>query len=101
MLGYKDGAVVMLVSRNGRDHTKRFLGIVAAIRAMSAPTLVLDGEVAVFDGALVSRFEWLRHSAPPDLATPPIFMVFDCLYHRGHDLRPRPLTIRRNVLGAC
>jgi bifunctional non-homologous end joining protein LigD len=93
--------VVRLVNRNGRDHTKRVLGIVAAIRAMSATALVLDGEVAVFDGALVSRFEWLRHSAPPDLATPPIFMAFDCLYHRGHDLRPRPLTTRRNVLGAC
>jgi hypothetical protein len=28
---------------------------------------------AVFDRALIPRFEWLRHSAPPDLATPPIF----------------------------
>jgi ATP-dependent DNA ligase len=25
-------------------------------------------------------------------------MAFDCLYHRGQDLRPRPLTTRRNVL---
>jgi hypothetical protein len=98
MLAYKDRGPVKLISRNGRDHTKRFRGIAAAIRAMSAPTLVLDGEVAVFDGALVSRFEWLRHAAPPDLATPPIFMAFDCLYHRGQDLRPRPLATRRNVL---
>ena len=52
----------------------------------------------MFDGALVSRVEWLRHAAPPDLATPPIFMAFDCLYHRGQDLRPRPLATRRNVL---
>jgi bifunctional non-homologous end joining protein LigD len=98
MLAYKDSAAVKLLSRNGRDHTKRFPAITAAIRAMSALTLVLDGEVAVFDRALISRFEWLRHSAPPDLATPPIFMAFDCLYHRGQDLRPRPLTTRRNVL---
>jgi bifunctional non-homologous end joining protein LigD len=98
MLAYKDGGAVKLVSRQGRDHTRRFPAIVAAIRAMAAPTLVLDGEVAVFDRALISRFEWLRHSAPPDLATPPIFMAFDCLYHRGQDLRPRPLATRRNVL---
>jgi len=26
------------------------------------------------------------------------FMAFDCLYHRGQDLRPRPLATRRNVL---
>ncbi len=59
--------------------------------------LVLDGEVAVFDHALISRFEWLRHAAPPELVTPPIFMAFDCLYVRGQDLRG-PLFVRRNVL---
>ncbi len=98
MLAYKDSAAVKLLSRNGRDHTKRFPAITAAIRAMSALTLVLDGEVAVFDRALISRFEWLRHSAPPDLATPPIFMAFDCLYVRGRDLRARPLYVRRNMV---
>ncbi len=25
-------------------------------------------------------------------------MAFDCLYHRGQDLRARPLATRRNVL---
>jgi len=95
MVAHKDGAAVKLVSRQGVDHTRRFPAIVAAIRASAAPTLVLDGEVAVFDRALVSRFEWLWHAAPPELATPPIFMAFDCLYCRGQDLRARPLVTRR------
>jgi bifunctional non-homologous end joining protein LigD len=60
--------------------------------------LILDGEVAVFDRELISRFEWLRHGAPPEPATPPLFMVFDCLRVRGRDLRSRPLSVRRNVL---
>jgi bifunctional non-homologous end joining protein LigD len=98
MLVHKDGAAVKLLSRTGIDHTRRFPAIVAAFRAMAAPTLILDGEVAVFDRALISRFEWLRHSAPPGLATPPIFMAFDCLYVRGQDLRARPLYVRRNVV---
>jgi ATP-dependent DNA ligase len=51
-----------------------------------------------FDQKLISRFEWLRRRQPPDVATPPLFMAFDCLYHRGQDLRPRPLATRRNVL---
>jgi len=97
LLAYKNSRTVKLVSRNGRDHTKRFPGIVAAIRAMSPASLVLDGEVAIFDQKLISRFEWLRHGAPPDLATPPILMAFDCLYARGKDLRERPLYVRRNV----
>jgi hypothetical protein len=38
-----------------------------------------DGEVVVFDEQLVSRFEWLRHLNYGDLATPPVYMVFDLL----------------------
>ena len=31
-------------------------------------------------------------------ATPPVFMAFDSMYHRGRDLRDRPLSYRRRVL---
>jgi bifunctional non-homologous end joining protein LigD len=71
---------------------------VAAIQALEVPTLILDGEIAIFDQRLISRFEWLRHRQPPDVATPALFMAFDCLYRRSQDLRPRPLATRRNVL---
>jgi bifunctional non-homologous end joining protein LigD len=71
---------------------------VAAIRALEVPTLILDGEIAIFDQRLVSRFEWLRRRAPAEVATPPLFMVFDCPYARGKDLRDRPLYVRRNVI---
>jgi bifunctional non-homologous end joining protein LigD len=98
MLAYKRGAQVQLVSRAGRDHTRRFADLAAAVRALSAATLILDGEVAIFDKDLVSRFEWLRRRPPDNLATPPVFMAFDCLYVRGKDLRERPLRVRRNVL---
>jgi glyoxylase-like metal-dependent hydrolase (beta-lactamase superfamily II) len=46
-LAYKDGERVGLVSRNGRDHTRRFHDIAAAISKLSARSLVLDGEVAI------------------------------------------------------
>ena len=98
MVAYKTDRSVKLVSRQGIDHTARYPHIVAAIRAMSAPTLILDGELAIYDQKLISRFEWLRRRQPPDVATPPLFMAFDCLYCRGQDLRPRPLATRRNVL---
>ena len=46
MLAYKDEGRVRLVSRNGRDHTRRFAGVAAAVAALPARSLVLDGEVA-------------------------------------------------------
>jgi bifunctional non-homologous end joining protein LigD len=98
MFAYKVAGTVKLVSRNGLDHTRRFPGIVAAIRQLDANALILDGEVAVYDAQLVSRFEWLRHASPPELSTPPLFMVFDCLHARNKDLRKQPLYVRRNVI---
>jgi len=45
--------------------------------SLSETTLILDGEVAIFDEHLISRFEWLRHGARDSHATPPIYLVFD------------------------
>src|SRR5437899_9254575 len=97
MLAYKDGGEVKLISRQGRTHTKRFRELAASIAALPAARLVLDGEVAVFDEHFVSRFEWLR-DRPEGVATPPIYMAFDCLYLEGRDLRPRELRERRQAL---
>lgn len=98
MLAFKDGDNVRLVSRPGRDHTKRFTALVNAVRALAPETLILDGEVAIFDEHLISRFEWMRHGKPPGVATPPMFMAFDCLYVDGVDLRFRELRARREAL---
>jgi bifunctional non-homologous end joining protein LigD len=98
VLAYKDAASVRLVSRNGRDLTRRFPELVAAVAALEPPTLLLDGEIAIFDRRLLSRFEWLRGRPKDETATPPMLIAFDCLYARGKDLRERPLRVRRNVL---
>src|SRR5712692_6658097 len=50
---HKADGQVRLVSRNGRDHTRRFADLVAATAALPATTLILDGEVAIF-----SRHHW-------------------------------------------
>jgi bifunctional non-homologous end joining protein LigD len=52
MLACKDGKTVRLESRNGVDHTRRFRDLAAAVAALPSRTLVLDGEVAIFDRPL-------------------------------------------------
>jgi bifunctional non-homologous end joining protein LigD len=93
ILAYKAG--VRLVSRNGCDHTRRFADLAAAIAKLSARTLVLGGEVAIYDRQLRSRFEWLREPDPDAVASPPLFMAFDLLYQDRRDLTVRPLRDRR------
>ena len=95
ILAYKDGGRVRLISRNGRDHTRRFRDIAAAVAKLSARTLVLDGEVAIFDEKFRSRFDWLREPDPDAVATPPMFIAFDVLHRNGRDLTGRPLRERR------
>ena len=60
ILAYKEGDRVRLLSRNGKDRTERFPEIAAAIRALSGDTLLLDGEVVIFDKKGVSRFQLLQ-----------------------------------------
>jgi bifunctional non-homologous end joining protein LigD len=97
MLAYKDGTAVRLVSRAGKDHDRRFAELAAAIRALPVMTLILDGEIAMFDETLISRFEWFRKRPEDVAATPPVYMAFD-LYLEGRDLRDRPLRERRAEL---
>ena len=61
-------------------------------------TLILDGEVAIFDDKLVSRFEWFRKRPEEVASTPPIYMAFDCLHLEGRDLCPLSLHERRAAL---
>lgn len=98
MVAYKDGDAVQFISRPGKDFTRRFPELVAALAGLPAMTCILDGEVAIYDQAHVSRFEWLRARPRNVLATLPVYMVFDVLELDGKDWRPEPLWKRRHVL---
>ena len=96
LIAVKDGRRVQLVTRNDKDRTADFPEVAAAIAALPAPTLVLDGEVVVFDTAGVSRFQLLQRRGAG--ASAPIYVAFDCLHARGRDLLREPLTARRAEL---
>jgi bifunctional non-homologous end joining protein LigD len=93
ILAYKEGDQVRLLSRNGKDRTERFAKIAAAIGALRRATLLLDGEVVVFDRKGISRFQLLQQGGGER-----VYAVFDCLFHDGRDLRHEPLSVRRSVL---
>ena len=98
IIAYKAGPDVRLISRRGLDHTARFPGVAKAVAALPRTDLVLDGEVAVFDERLVSRFDLLTEADPDVVVTPPVYIALDLLYETGQDLRPQPLNGRREAL---
>jgi len=93
ILAYKEEDRVRLLSRNEKDRTDSFPQIAAAIRVLKPTTLLLDGEVVVFDKKEVSRFQLLQQEKGE-----PVYAVFDCLFHEGKDLRREPLSARRAVM---
>lgn len=95
LLAYKSGSRVRLLSRAGKDKTVKYPDLAAAIAALPAKSLVLDGEVVVFDRDGVSRFQLLQKQAGR-----PVYVVFDCLFRNGEDLRRLPLSDRRAALKA-
>ena len=87
-----------LISRNAVDHTARFRERAAAIAKVRADVLVVDGEVAVVDKELVSRFHLLGDDDTGVLCPRPIYIGFDVLQVGRRDLRARPLAERRVFL---
>jgi bifunctional non-homologous end joining protein LigD len=93
ILAYKEGTRVRLLSRNEKDRTGSLSAIASAIASLSPATLLLDGEVVVFDNKAVSRFQLLQQGKGE-----PVYAVFDCLFQDGRDLRNEPLPTRRAAL---
>jgi bifunctional non-homologous end joining protein LigD len=93
-----DGGGVTLVGRQGKESTGRFPELGKALASLPARSFVLDGEVAVYDRARISRYEWLRARPKDGRATAPVYVVFDVLELDGKDWRPEPLWKRRRVL---
>jgi len=93
ILAYKEGSSVTLLSRNAKDRTESFPNIANAVANLQNDTLLLDGEVVVFDRQGISRFQLLQ-----ELKAEPRYAVFDCLYRDGVDLRDAALAVRRTAL---
>ena len=93
VLAYKEDDRIRLLSRSAEDRTDRFPGIAQAILNLKPASLVLDGEVVVFDKRGVSRFQLLQQGGGE-----PSYAVFDCLFCEGKDLRGESLATRRTAM---
>jgi bifunctional non-homologous end joining protein LigD len=93
ILAYKEGSRVTLLSRNDKNRTASFQGIVSAIAALKPSTLLLDGEVIALDSHKISRFQLLQRGIGRAC-----YAVFDCMYTNGRDLRREPFSNRRTEL---
>ncbi len=98
MIAHLRADAVTLFSRRGNDWTARIPRIAAALRALHANDVVLDGEVVVFDERGVTDFQALQNALTATNDDGTIYCVFDLLRADGRDLREIPLVERKAKL---
>ena len=104
-LALRNGDVVTLTSKSGKPLARYFPEVVAMIRGLRADHFLLDGELIIPLGDVLS-FDALQlrlHPAESRIRklaaeTPAEFMAFDLLQSVGQDLTGRPLAYRREQL---
>ena len=106
-LAFRDGDTVELMSKSGKPLGRYFPEIVAALLGLQQRRFVLDGELVLPVGEVLS-FEALQLRLHPAASrieklsreTPAQLILFDCLQLGAKDLAGRPLTQRREALEA-
>ncbi len=98
--GYRAQAIrdvrgVRLLSRNGKDLTKRFPLVVDAIMHAIDVDTVIDGELVALDVDGRPSFNALQNA---DAESPVVFYAFDVLTQAGEDTKAMPLRDRISIL---
>lgn len=93
---------VVLLTRNGRDWTHRFPGLVDALKRLSDHQAIIDGEVVIpeRDGSTSFRRlqEYLSAKGSKARGRKLVYQVFDLLYLDGYNMEKVPLLERKAVL---
>lgn len=98
-LAIKEGESVELISRNRKDLSLKYPGVVSALRKLPCREIVLDGEVVALDESGRSSFQLLQRVNQPSVAKPDLFYyAFDLLNLDGRDTTGLPLLQRKALL---
>lgn len=95
VMGLKTNGRIILLSRNGKDFTRRFQPIASALEALPDET-VIDGEVVALDATGRPSFNLLQNYASSEYTL--VFYAFDLPMLAGKDLMREPLKVRRDLL---
>jgi bifunctional non-homologous end joining protein LigD len=96
-LRVEDGEAA-LRTRKGLDWTRKFATIAEA--CASLPDCIIDGEIVALDEHGAPDFAALQAALSDEKTGRLIFFVFDLLFAAGEDLRPLPLSERKERLQA-
>lgn len=89
---------VRLWTRNQKDWTDKFPGVVKALKKLRVQSAILDAEVVAMDSSGRSSFQMLQQAIHKTTAQGLVLEVFDVIYLEGFSLTRTPLLERKRVL---
>lgn len=89
---------VRLWTRNQKDWTDKFPGIVKALKALRVQSAILDAEVVAMDSSGRSSFQMLQQAIHKTAGKGLVLEVFDVIYLEGFSLTRTPLVERKRAL---
>ncbi len=107
LIASKSRGEALLLTRNGNDYTAVFPEIAKAVKALPCDDCIIDGEVVVLDDKGLPSFSRLqkrgRLSSPLEIGRaavelPATFYTFDLIAYEDFDVRPLPLSRRKELL---
>jgi bifunctional non-homologous end joining protein LigD len=100
ILAVLEAGRVTLLSRNGKDWTRKFSAIAEALQAFPVRQAILDGEIVVLRPDGTSDFQALQDHPQGGKTGKPTYYLFDLPHCNGYDLTRTPLLERKHLLQA-
>jgi DNA ligase D-like protein (predicted ligase) len=91
----RDSKGVRVLSRNGKDLTKKYPLLARGLNDAIAADTALDGELVAFDDVGLPSFNALQNATRE---TNVVFFAFDVLVSEGKDVKMLPLRARKELL---
>ena len=98
LLSHVQRGHVRLWTRNQKDWTEKFPGIVKALKSLKVQSAILDAEVVAMDSSGRSSFQMLQQAIHKTAGKGLVLEVFDVIYLNGFSLTRTPLVERKRVL---
>ena len=98
-IALRGGPEARLLSRNEKDFGGKFPEVLESISELSVRDAVIDGEIVALDDKGISSFQLLQAFELGRKRPPIFYYAFDLLRLDGKDLRERPLSERKEMLG--
>ena len=98
MISLVNNGHIQLVTRNGKNWTKKFSAIAGALAEFPVRQAILDGEIVVLRPDGTSDFQALQNVLKGEASDPLVYYVFDLPHCEGFNLCRTPLLKRKELL---